>query len=351
MLAHVLRRPRMLAVLPCCIGLALAGCTGRLEPTTRPSLPQTDVSPAAPAGSGSAQIAATATVMQDGRYPLATGNTWEHLLTTTYRLIPNVGEPPPAETIESVVRRRHIGPVNLGGRVYMAEEIQPEGPIVGWYYSILYRQDASGLYEYAPIRLAAAAGSRAKEDGRPDAAATTHARAIARLLAARPPAERAAFEAAARRLASRIAALGRPVPRIASTGALRRLPGTEGPYELTRLRYPLEPKTRWIVRSFYGTPFTAEVITAETLELPAGKFRGHRIRLRGGFLGDDDSSEIWFGPSGYLQSIAHIEEVATDVGGNIVGRWTGDHRETLLDLHLVNSSIVDLPPWYPRPHK
>ena len=49
----------------------------------------------------------------------------------------DVGEPPPAETIESVVRRRHLGPVNLDGRVYMAEEIRPEGPNVAWPYTEL----------------------------------------------------------------------------------------------------------------------------------------------------------------------------------------------------------------------
>jgi hypothetical protein len=278
-----------------------------------------------------------------------------HRFTATYRLIPSVGDAPPDETIEHIVHRRILAPLELGGDRYLPEQVETVGPSGTWSYLVLYRQDISGLYEYSAIRATgtAASASGASEDVATSASIETRPDAVERLGAGRPAAERAGWVAAAGRLTQRVAALGAPRHRGPAPTASRRWPGTARPNELVRLRYPLETKAEWVVQWQWGIsgPLVAEVLGSESLDLPAGTFRGHRIRLRGGFFGDDDSSEIWFGPSGYLMSVAHVEEVATDWNGNILGRYVYDQREELLDLRLVNSSIVDLPPWYPRHHK
>lgn len=125
-------------------------------------------------------------------------------------------------------------------------------------------------------------------------------------------AERAVFQFAGRKLRERITALDellRTSPRVMSGPPI---PGTAGPGELTRLRYPLEPKARWTIRADPNFRFVADVVGVDVLELPAGRFRGYRIRLGADVFGPHDVVHVWYGRSGYLQLVAHLEGDATN---------------------------------------
>jgi hypothetical protein len=294
------------------------GCAAPLDPTTRPVLPVGDVSDTQP--SGGADRAAAGAASQPGFYPLRVGNRWVYRQTSVRRIVPDVGDPPPTLMMESFHTREIDGVVELAGHEYLSELYRVDGDGGPFSWTTYLRQDAGGLYEFSAIRATPAAAGRAT------------ARARGRL------AERAA----------RLDAIVRPG---AAAIAGWSFPATTGPYELLRLRYPLEPGTQWTVWSPFGPPVTAEVIGGETLELPAGRLRGYRIRISADVLGPNDRYEIWYGPSGYLKTVAHYEFPATDLGGNIVGREIFEQEETLQELRLPGSEVAALPPWLVRPRK
>lgn len=329
--ARSILRSRLHAVMCCSLGLALLGCAGRLEAPTRPAGPED----ASVAGAGQAQIGPLGYAAQPGFYPLRSGNRWVHRLVATFQMIPGNGDPPPREVYEYTVYRRILEPIALDGRTYLPEEVTTVGETSFWSYHVLYRQDATGLYEYLAIRAdgADAAGS----DG-------LSAAAIERMIATRPPGERAAWAAAAVGLSARIAAPGGRPRGVASPVARRRWPSTAGPYDQTRLRYPLEPKARWTVgASFFPAPLEAELVDVESLEFPPGSFSAHRVRLTGGYIGPRDSAELWYGPAGFLQMVTHLEAVAGGEDGSF-GVWVYDTRETLLEARLRGGPLSE---WRP----
>ena len=300
-----------------------------MEPTTRPSLGTSSLT-------AGAQTAGAGPVSQPGLYPLTVGNRWDYAQEIVVRLIPTFGEELPPERFETTFVRRVEGPVEIGGRTYLEERQIRFGPADEAAGTIFLRQDATGLYEWSPIRSVAANTVRA---------------AFGKVLAARPPAERAAFELAARRLDERIAAVHGAIARSGAPVAELRLPGTASPGELTRLRYPLGPKMRWVVRDdvFH---VSSESLGEETLDLPAGALRGHHLRLRTTFQGPSDAVDIWYGPAGFLQLVGHYEFEAVDQGGNLIGHYIYEEREQLTDLTLVGPpAAAHLPTWFSRPGK
>jgi hypothetical protein len=313
------------------LSLFLAGCSGRADLSTGPVVAgdQTLSIPGRP-------VERPGFATQPGFYPLTVGNRWTYHREYVVRLVPNQGEAPPPERIESDYLRSIIGGVEFDGRLYLAEE---ESSVGGEGNLILMRQNTTGLYEWSMIR--AAADPKASPV---DAPGLT-------IPAGRSSAERAAYEQAGRRLEARVALLGTATRRgpVALSGI--RPPGVQ-PWELTRLRYPLAPKARWPIS--VGPPFRleAEVIGAETLRLRPGNLRGYRIRLRPDFLSPADNVYVWYGPSGFLQLAAHMEVDAVDQFGAVIGRYVLDQREWLTDLTLVGSSpLADMPFGPPRPRK
>ena len=316
------------------LSLFLAGCSGRTDLSTRPIVAsdQTLSEPGRP-------VERPGFATLPGFYPLTVGNQWAYHREYVAQLVPNEGEGPPPERIESDYLRTITEGVELDGRLYLAEQESsgPGGGVPG--NLILMRQNTSGLYEWSVIR--ATADSKAGAVVAPRIS----------IPAGRSSAERAAYEQAARRLEERDALLRAVTGRgpAALTGI--RPPGAQ-PWELTRLRYPLAPKARWPIS--VGPPFQleAEVIRVETLHLPPGNLRGYRIRLRPDFLGPTDNVTVWYGPSGFLQLTAHLEVDAVDQSGAVIGRYVLDQREWLTKLTLVGSSpLADVPFGPPRPRK
>jgi len=307
--------------------LILAGCSGRTDLSTRPTV-ERDPS------FSSTQVGAARAATQPGFYPLTVGNRWTYQQEYVAQLIPNEGEPPPPDRVLTNVYRSIVDAVEFNGRAYLVEQeaFGPDGVPGG---ASLMRQDASGLYEWSPVR----------------APAESQARVAPRITvpAGRTPTERAAYEQAARRLEERVAMVAVATGRGAGSLAGIRPLGAE-PWELTRLRYPLAPKLRWPITG--GQPFRleAEVIGAENLRLPPGTLRGYRIRLRFDGLAPSDFVYVWYGPSGFLQLTAHLEVNAVDLSGAVIGRYVIDQREWLTEVTLV-SPVANAPFWPARPLK
>ena len=318
-------QPRVMPALAVILTLASGGCGGRMEPTTRPSI---EISGLA----AGVETAGAGPASQPGFYPLTVGNRWKYSEEVVIRLIPNVGEAPPPERYESTIVREIIGTVEAEGRTYLKELSTEPSP---FQIPTYFRQDASGLYEWSPpIRVTQA--------GRVSAA-------FAHALAGMQPAERAAFELAARRLDARIAAVEAALGRGGASVTDLGFPGTGATNELRRLRYPLGPKTQWMLSNDPSFLATCETAGEETLNLPAGRLRGHRIRMSG-YLGPNDFVHLWYGRAGFLQLVAHVEVEAFDPLG--FGRYIYDEREWLTDVTLAGPpDVAQLPPWFSRPGK
>lgn len=316
--------PALAAVI---LTLASGGCGGRMEPTTRPSIGVSGLT-------AGVETAGAGPASQPGFYPLTVGNRWTYSRVIDLRLIPNGWEAPPPEHYESTIVRQIIGTTEFEGRTYMEEWSTDPGPFQTSNY---YRQDASGLYErYRFIR--ASTGARVRN-------------AFVNALAGIPPVERAAFELAARRLDARIAAVEAALGRGGAPVADLRFPGTATPNEVTLLRYPLGPKTRWVVLDDPYSPTFRETAGEETLDLPAGTLRGHRIQIFN--RAPDVVVHVWYGRAGFLQLVAHLEyDVRDDVTGTLIGRYILDQREWLTELTLARPpEVAPLPPWVARPLK
>ncbi len=312
------------------LSLMSAGCGGHMDLSTRPSVAREQTL-------ASTQSAAAGAVSQPGFFPLTIGNRWTYQLESVAQLVPNEGEAPPPQRFQSMVYRSIGQPVEINGREYLAQT-EAEGPGGGVPGNvILMRQNATGLYEWAAFR----------------AAADRNASPALRITvpAGRSPAEHAAYERAARRLEERMAVLDVAAGRSTSPLTGIQPPGVQ-PGELTRLQYPLQAKARWPIS--VGPPFqlNAEVIGAENLVLPPGTLRGYRIRLEGEFLGTTTSVYLWYGPSGFLQLVAHAEVDAVDQTGAVIGRYIVDQREWLTEITLASSSPIAGAPFGPgRPRK
>lgn len=314
------------------LALVFTGCAGPLDPTTGPTFPAGDGG----GSSSSIETGAVGSASTGGFYPLQLGNRWSYVRQLDIHVIPNANvAPPPPEHYVTGFQREVLCTGSLDGVRYTIERTS-EGSS-----SILtfYRQTSRGLYEYDGLGMEPQCEGGAAPGGNETSASAVR------------PGPTSALRFVGRDLRERIAALEaliRTDPRVMSALPI---PGTVGPNEITRLRYPLELKSRWTIRDHPGFRFGAEVVGLDELDLPAGRFRGYRIRLESNRFGPRDAVHVWYGRSGYLQLVAHLEGDWIDEAANIAGRAIYEQRETLADLHLVETEIVALPPWLRGPRK
>ena len=343
-------RPRTSSgVHPCAVAvltLVIAGCASPLDTATRPTIVTDEAAePASRAGTG-IETGAGAAFSRSGFYPLTLGNRWLHRNEFVVQIIPDVGDAPPPLSFESTTEREIICAERREWRTYLVERATERTSEGSAYHTwIRYRQDAKGLYEAdVAISEPSLCERLARFPTARDRPATL-TRAAPRpdeLVPMASSAARAAFRVAWRRLRERMVSLdavlrtsGPSTPGVAPGGPAR-------PSELIRLRYPLHPGARWVIRS---EPFmlAAEVESLDDLDLAPGRLRGWRIRLLGDFFGTDDVVRVWYGPSGYLQLLVHAETKATDQAGHVYGRLTVDQHETLEGLWLARKTFAAPP--------
>ena len=262
-------------------------------------------------------------------FPLQIGNRWHTSVDVHNRITFLDGSTQDTPSQADIVRVL-IGTETIGGASYTVEQDSTHeqtpsedlGSFVSW---IRYRQDGAGLYEAdvdpnTPPVLDGGIVARA--------AAHVDARGLpSRFASALTENQRAAFAAAWDKLEQRAAAI-RSLRLAAKPAGV--LPG-----EITRLAYPLHPGQEWVIRSDPDFMFTGEVEANEVVQVPAGSFPSSRIRILFAFLGSNDRVHVWFSRSGMVAFRYHIESVATDVDGNIVGTVAFDYDESLQEYALV----------------
>ncbi|HKQ57356.1 MAG TPA: hypothetical protein VJY35_05775 [Candidatus Eisenbacteria bacterium] len=293
------------------LAFALAGCGAPLDTTTGPLV-------ARDSANGDQAVVGQPTA---DLYPLQIGNRWHHRHQRIIRIFVNGKALAPIrdrwETASDIACTR-----NVNGFDYLVERSNAFGTPV-W---TALRQDATGLYELPPVvnppscpsALAAEAGSAAHPGFDPPAS-----------LAAWPAAERAAVLDALARMDERVTTF-----RTSSLGG-------PGPVEMPRLLYPIQVGTRW--GTWYGA--TAEVVGSDVLELPAGKFFGHRVRLIYPSMGPADRMHVWYGRAGYLQTVTHLEFPIVDGRNVAYGVGILDESEVLVDLRLAPRHPASPAPW------
>lgn len=264
-------------------------------------------------------------------YPLEIGNRWSFDHSFAVYLDPDDGPPGPVVGIEDTRVRDIVCVENLAGRTYAVERHR-DGSAPEWW--LRQRQDEAGLYEldFDVATPPACTGVTGRRIFDAEAAAARRSEqawaAIASKLA--NPAHQAAYRAAWDRLQARASAIrqalgtGPGIPRAAAGGGVE-------PGEITRLKYPLHPGARWVIRA--DPRFESVVEGAEALDLAVGHLPAWRIRIENEFLGPADHAHVWYGTSGYLKLVVHFEVEATDPDGRI-GVLIVDESEVLTDLAL-----------------
>jgi hypothetical protein len=103
-------------------------------------------------------------------------------------------------------------------------------------------------------------------------------------------------------------------------------------HEITRLAYPLHPGAHWVIRA--DPRFESTVMSLGPIDEPAGRFAGARIRVDSDVFGPRDRVELRYGRDGVLGLSAHLEGVATDESGNVIGIMVAEQRQDLAALTL-----------------
>jgi hypothetical protein len=307
-----------------------------MERTTRPTV-ATD--PASAPQSASANTASASGASQPGFYPLTVGNRWVYQQDVVVQLFPDSAPPPPLERSQASVVREILEPASFDGREYLVElttTTRPGGVVDHWYSPL--RQDMTGLYEWSPlVGPGVATGGSARVVAAP---------------AGRSPAEHAAYVVAARRLEERIAVVEAALGRGGVAAFGMHLPPTTAPTEVIRLRYPLELKSQWPIRTDRRFGSSAAVVGRERLDLPAGSLLGYRIAVSSDALGPHDFVHMWYGTAGFLQQVSHYEVDAVDRGSNVIGRYVFHEVQRLQSFELVNqppiSTLPSRPPRRPK---
>lgn len=253
-------------------------------------------------------------------YPLAIGNSWSYATSFQFTVLDSAGNVLEAFDDAGTSDRSLTGLASIFGRDYVEEDwidhnsSQPD-PIP---FAVFYRQDRAGLYEADPPFTSVAT------------------------MPARPA--YAAIGPASRRGAAILKAFHGRVSRDAVDALLARLDHVTGgafatrsrggvlDHEITRLSYPLHPGAHWVIRA--DPRFESTVERFGPIDEPAGRFVGARIRIDSEFFGPRDHVELRYGRDGFLGLSAHLEGIATDEAGNVIGTTVVEQRQDLTALAL-----------------
>lgn len=264
-----------------------------------------------------------------GFFPLAIGNVWDYDRTFDYVMFDNDGNIADMQSLNEEVIYEIIGVEQRFGREYVLNQqryVRETGDLLWWNR---YRQDRSGLYA-ADIGLGEPPAFSLVAAARMQPAQNTllMPQIMPMRSMAMAPDQLQAWEAAWQRLVEKRMAIA------AALGAAQfGPPGGALSNELTVLRYPLHPGRHWLNRN---TLFVveSEVEGNDVLDLPAGRFPAWRVRLTNEAFGDNDSALFWYSRSGILKESVHIESIATDLAGNVLGTFVSDELLLLVDLDL-----------------
>jgi hypothetical protein len=261
-----------------------------------------------------------------GFLPLDVGNVWHYDRTFESIMRDNDGNVIDMQSLEENVVHEIVGVEQRFGRTYILNEqrfVREGGDLLWWNR---YRQNRSGLYS-ADIGLGEppASGLAAANRRQPTQSQLLMPQTLPMHSLVMAPEQLQAWGVAWQRLVEK---------RMAIATAQLGPPGGALSDEITLLRYPFRPGRRWQNRV---TPFLveSEVEGHDVLELPAGRFSAWRVRLTNEALDENDSVLFWYGRSGLLAETIHIESVATDLGGNVLGTVVSDETMLLADLQLV----------------
>jgi hypothetical protein len=289
-----------------------------------------------------AQVDGPAAASRGAFFPLVLGNRWMYDRTIETQLeIDGTLEPP--ETFEAAVTRELTQTEELFGRPYVVEEgtvTEGDDTTLEW---IRYRQDRAGLYEADVSIIQPPAGTSSRPASRLSirkgelADLASARRALERRLEGSP--HRAALLQAWARLTRKVE-LVRAVRAHCTLPAVvaKDRPGGVMESELTRLAYPLRPGQEWMVLP--DGSFASVVEAHETLDLPAGRMPGWRIRMEGSAFGPNDVVHLWYGRSGFLALRADLESDATDENGEVIGILHYHESQVLQDFDLKREPSV-----------
>jgi hypothetical protein len=281
--------------------------------------------------------------LSESFYPLQLGNHWQYRKHFVYAVIPNEGDPSPPYELDATIDRELICVEHRDARDYVVEQAEEQDlyqSIRSW---IRFRQDRSGLYE-ADVSIQDPPSCAVPWVPRPGGGGSETSAGLVRrldaLMPAGPPARHAAFQDAVERMREKLALVDAVLGTMARPSVRAAGAQLAGPGELTRLRYPLHPGARWFIRNEPGATFMARVEGTDALALPAGRLKGYRIRISFDGLGPDDNVRVWYGTSGLLQLVVHVESEAIDVFGQPQGWVIVDQRESLEALRLSGGVVT-----------
>lgn len=299
----------------------LAGCSSRAPIATAPEWQRAaEVEKSKPKKDGSGK---------KGFFPLEPGNRWKYRHEIVIQLVPVSGPPVVLAHRKQDVLRELVCVETRGDREYVVERetiTEPGNTYITW---IRYRQDRSGLYEAdIPASDPPACEPGGSLRGGMGVAPEPSALPI-EIASIADPERRRAYAAAIEELDRR---------RAAARGASRTdrsspatLLGVNA--ELQRLRYPLHKNQSWTIST--NPDFTARVERHESLDLPAGKMSGWRVRLHNQFYQPNDYALFWYGKNGVLQFREGFRVPVRDPNGNPTGEYlTAAGGETLVELSL-----------------
>ncbi len=308
---------------PAVLVLLLAtSCSRSLSPTSPARIP------AQASGEPLAVLTASPSAGWAGFYPLAVGSRWVYSRHVVAWIVPTQGPPGDSVEVQTTLEHTLTGLETWQGRTYVVEDDIETGQGPGLGMSVLYRQDRSGLYEAARIMPGASGSAEVAAASAARAAEGIDAALALRLAPQVAGPHQAAWQAAIARLQARRAVLR------ALFGAAARPGGGPLDGELTRLRYPLHPGASWEI--LHDPLVIATVEAADQLVLPAGRFHGQRIRIVWPqVFGPNDRAHVWYGRDGFLALEDHLESVAVDDNGNLVGTAVFSESQRLVSVSIA----------------
>ena len=256
-------------------------------------------------------------------FPLAVGNRWDYDLHARIVTIPDLGAPTVAE-LDGDWQSEIVSKATIDTRDYFLQaEYDPRTALVpGPQFAL--RQDRSGLYNLDLVTLSTASRDQPVSGSAQKLLGATIL-SLDRALESSP--ERAAFQAAARRVAERLVRMEQ-----GGRGAFYAANGPESG-EITMLRYPLHVGSRWVVRE---SPLFARVVVGlDDLMLPVGHVSAWRLRGLSELYGPRDEVQFWYGRAGLVRIHVNSEVDAVDNTGALIGKAIGEFDQVLSALTLA----------------